>query len=189
MRVQSFADRRADRVAWPDRQWEWATLRSENGTFDAATYVDLEAREKWFYQAQVESPAMFRRTAGAGSLYWLGTRDASGAFLDGSKPYRLWVPQPVPGKLFWSVTVYDTETRSEISTDQGYSALRSLFELKDVAGSSAELHFGPEAPFGREGQWIKTIPGKGWFVYFRIYGPEATAFDGSWKPGDFERDD
>ncbi len=189
MRVQSFADRRADRVAWPDRQWEWATLRPENGTFDAATYVDLEAREKWFYQAQVESPAMFRRTAGAGSLYWLGTRDASGAFLDGSKTYRLSVPQPVPGKLFWSVTVYDAETRSEISTDQGYSALRSLFELKAVTGSSAELRFGPRAPAEGEGQWIKTIPGKGWFVYFRIYGPEAAAFDGSWKPGDFERDD
>lgn len=189
MRVQSFADRRADRVAWPDRQWEWATLRPENGTFDAATYVDLEAREKWFYQAQVESPAMFRRTAGAGSLYWLGTRDASGAFLDGSKAYRLSVPQPVPGKLFWSVTVYDAETRSEISTDQGYSALRSLFELKDMTGASAELRFGPRAPTGGEGQWIKTTPGKGWFVYFRIYGPEAAAFDGSWKPGDFERAD
>lgn len=189
MRVQSFADRRADRVAWPERQWEWATLRPENGTFDAATYVDLEAREKWFYQAQVESPAMFRRTAGAGSLYWLGTRDASGDFLDGSKAYRLSVPQPVPGKLFWSVTVYDTETRSEISTDQGHSALRSLFELKDVAGANIDLHFGPQAPAGREGQWIKTIPGKGWFVYFRIYGPETAAFDGSWKPGDFERVD
>jgi hypothetical protein len=24
-------------------------------------------------------------------------------------------------------------------------------------------------------------------VYFRINGPEAPAFDGSWKPGDFER--
>jgi len=29
--------------------------------------------------------------------------------------------------------------------------------------------------------------GKGWFVYFRIYGPEGPAFDGSWKPGEFER--
>ena len=35
--------------------------------------------------------------------------------------------------------------------------------------------------------WIETIPGKGWFVYFRIYGPEPAAFDGSWRPGDFER--
>ncbi len=186
MRVQSFADRRTDREAWPDRRWEWATLRPENGTFDAPTYVDLDARGKWFYQAQVESPAMFRRTAGAGSLYWLGVRDAAGEYLDGSKSYRLGVPQPVPGKLFWSVTVYDAETRSEIATDQGHSALRSMFELKDLGGETADLYFGPSAPTGRESQWIKTIPGKGWFVYFRIYGPEAAAFDGSWKPGDFQ---
>ena len=129
---------------------------------------------------------MFRRTAGAGSLYWLGVRDAAGEYLDGSKSYRLGVPQPVPGKLFWSVTVYDAETRSEIATDQGHSALRSMFELKDLGGETADLYFGPSAPTGRESQWIKTIPGKGWFVYFRIYGPEAAAFDGSWKPGDFQ---
>jgi hypothetical protein len=89
--------------------------------------------------------------------------------------------------LFWSVTLYDAETRSQIQTDQGRAALRSLLELKDKAGSSpVDLYFGPTAPAGREGQWIKTIPGKGWFVYFRIYGPERLAFDGSWRPGDFE---
>ena len=43
-----------------------------------------------------------------------------------------------------------------------------------------------EAPVGHADQWIKTIPGKGWFTYFRIYGPEPAAFDRSWKPGDFE---
>ncbi|HEU0126544.1 MAG TPA: DUF1214 domain-containing protein [Flavobacterium sp.] len=48
------------------------------------------------------------------------------------------------------------------------------------------MYFGPKAPEGKEGQWIKTIPNKGWFVYIRIYGPEKAAFDGSWKPGDFE---
>ena len=187
MRVQLFADRRPDRVAWPDRKWEWATLRPENGTFDAATYKDLEAREKWFYQAQIESPAMFRRSAAAGSLYWLGTREGSGAFLDGGTTYKLTVPQPVPAKLFWSLTIYDPDTRSEIVTDQGKAALRSLFELKGKGGSgSLDLYFGPKAPAGHEGEWIQTIPGKGWFTYFRIYGPEAAAFDGSWKPGDFE---
>ncbi|HXO67877.1 MAG TPA: DUF1254 domain-containing protein [Bradyrhizobium sp.] len=186
MRVQSFADRRPDRVAWSDRKWEWATLRPENGTFDMPTYKDLDARAKWFYQAQVESPAMFRRSTGAGSLYWLGTRDAGGAYLDGGKNYKLSVPLPAPAKLFWSVTVYDAETRSEIATDQGHAALRSLFELKNVTGATADLYFGPNAPAGKESQWIKTAPGKGWFTYFRIYGPEAAAFNGSWKPGDFE---
>ena len=130
---------------------------------------------------------MFRRTSAAGSLYWLGTRDATGAFLDGSKTYKLIVPQPVPAKLFWPITIYDPDTRSEIVTDQGKAALRSLFELKDLTSSRpAELYFGPTAPAGHEGQWIKTDPGKGWFTYFRIYGPGTPAFDGSWKPGDFE---
>jgi hypothetical protein len=34
------------------------------------------------------------------------------------------VPQPVPQKLFWSVTVYDSATRSQIQTDQDKAALR-----------------------------------------------------------------
>jgi hypothetical protein len=48
-----------------------------------------------------------------------------------------------------------------------------------------ELWFGPTAPPGKEDRWIQTLPGRGWFAYFRIYGPEAAAFDGTWKPGDF----
>ncbi len=187
MRVQSFADRRPDRVVWKDRQWEWVGLRPENGDFNAPSYIDLDAREVWFYQAIGASPAMFRRQAGQGSLYWLGTRDNTGAFIDGAKTYKLTVPQPVPAGLFWSVTVYDTDTRSQVDTDQGYAALRSMFELKDFAGQpSVDLYFGPKAPAGKEKQWIKTIPGKGWFVYLRIYGPQDAAFNGTWKPGDFE---
>lgn len=187
MRAQSFADRRPDRVVWKDRTWEWAALRYEDGFFNTTNYVDLEAREVWFYQAIGTSPAMFRRQAGSGSLYWLGLRDNSDAYLDGGKTYKLTVPQPVPAKLFWSVTVYDAETRSQVQTDQGKAALRSMFELKGKGGSSPlDLCFGPTAPSGHEGEWIKTIPGKGWFVYFRVYGPQKEAFDGSWKPGDFE---
>ncbi len=74
-----------------------------------------------------------------------------------------------------------------IQTDQNKAALRSLVELKDVATTSAtDLYFGPNAPAGKEGQWIKTTPGKGWFAYLRLFGPEAPAFEGAWKPGDFE---
>jgi hypothetical protein len=187
MRVESFADRRPDRVVWKDRQWEWAALRFEDGDFNAPNYADTYARDKWYFQAIGSSPAMFRRDAGAGSLYWLGLRDKAGVYLDGAKTYKLTVPQPVPGKLFWSVTVYDAETRSQVQTDQGKAALGSMFELKGKAAEkSVDLYFGPQASASHEGEWIKTSPGKGWFVYFRIYGPEPPAFDGSWKPGDFE---
>jgi hypothetical protein len=188
LRVQSLADRRPDRIVWSDRKsWEYAALRPENGTFDMPTYVDLDAREKWFWQATFESPAMFRRRAGGGSAYWFAARDDTGAYLDGGKTYKLTMPQPVPAKLFWSVTLYDPDTRSEVQTDQGKAALRSLFELKDKGTtSSIDLYFGPTAPAGKEGQWIKTIPGRGWFAYLRLYGPEQSAFDGNWKPGDLE---
>ncbi len=187
MLVAGFGSSRPDRVVWNDRKWEWAALRYENGDFELPTGIDVEARDRWFSQAVAASPKMFLRTAGAGSLYWLGLRDKNGAYLDGSKTYKLSVPQPVPQKLFWSVTVYDSATRSQIQTDQDKAALRSLVELKDVATTGAtDLYFGPNAPAGKERQWIKTNPGKGWFVYFRLYGPEGPAFDGSWKPGDFE---
>ncbi len=188
MRVQAFADRRPDRIVWPGRKWEWAGLRYENGSFDTAHYTDTYAREKWFFQAIATSPAMFRRDPQAGSLYWLGLKDADGAYLDGGRRYRLRVPLPVPARLFWSVTVYDAETRSQIDTEQGAAALRSLFELKGLTGDAVELHFGPDAaPPGAEGRWIRTLRGKGWFVYFRIYGPEPPAFGDNWRPGDFER--
>ncbi len=187
MLVSAFASGRSDRFAWPDRKWEWLGLVPESAQFETKSGSDLEARDRWFAQAIVTSPAMFRRTKGAGSLYWLGHRDTTGAFVDGGKTYKLNVPLPAPAGWFWSVTVYDAATRSEIKTAQDQAALRSLFELKDLGDAkSVDLHFGPQAPPGQEGRWIKTNPGKGWFVYFRIYGPEKAAFDGSWKPGDFE---
>src|SRR5262245_11555409 len=185
--VSAFASTRPDRLAWKDRKWEWAGLVPESVQFETKAGLDLEARDRWFAQAIVTSPAMFRRKEGAGSLYWLGHRDKSGAFLDGGKTYKLTVPQPVPAGLFWSVTVYDAQTRSQIQTRQDRAALRSLFELKGKGGEKTiDLYFGPKPPKGQEGRWIQTTPSKGWFAYFRIYGPKGPAFDGSWKPGDFE---
>jgi hypothetical protein len=41
-------------------------------------------------------------------------------------------------------------------------------------------------PKGKENNWLQTIPGKGWHVLWRIYGPEQAWFDKTWKPGDIE---
>ena len=129
-------------------------------------------------------PGMFRRDPQAGSLYWLGHRDATGAYLDGGRAYKLTVPLPVPGKLFWSVTVYDARTRSQIQTAQAKALLSSLFDFPDATGDdSVDLFFGPTAPASHQDQWIQTNPGAGWFVYFRIYGPEQAA---STRPGNPE---
>ena len=186
--VQSFADRRPERVVWPGTQWEWAVLRPENGTFDTPDYADVYARQKWFYQAQIESPAMFARAPGAGSLYWLATRDSTGTYLDGAKSYTLDVPQPVPAKLFWSLTVYDAAHpqrdphRPEPGRDPVHVRARRSSRRTSRSGCTSV----PDRPRWRtHGRWIQTLPGVGWFVYFRIYGPEGPAFDGTWHSPDF----
>jgi hypothetical protein len=185
--VAAFDSIRPERLAWSDRKWEWLGLVPDRADFETPGGVDLKARDRYFAQAILTSPAMFRRKQGSGSLYWLGHRDATGAFVDGGKTYRLAVPQPVPAGLFWSVTVYDAATRSEVQTAQDRAALRSLYEkLTPDVDESTRLYFGPKAPAGKEAQWIQTIPGRGWFAYFRIYGPKEAAFDGTWRPGDFE---
>jgi len=188
MLVSAFASDREDRIAWPDRRWEWVGLVADNGDFATPAGIDLEARDRWFSQAIIASPAMFRRQVGGGSLYWLGVRDASGAFLDGGTSYTLEIPQPVPGTLFWSITIYDAQTRSQVQADRNSAALRSMFELNDVDQTGPlRLHLRPTAPRGAENRWLQTVPGRGWFAYLRIYGPEQAAFDGTWKPADFEK--
>lgn len=189
-RTQPITTRRPDRLAWRDRRWEWAALRfsDSDGDVGSSAYAGIDARDKWFFESVGPSPATMRRSAGAGSVYWLARRDRDGLPLRGEHAYELHVPQPVPGKLFWSITVYDAETNNQIQTSQGRSALRSLFELKaHVHDASLRLYFSPDAPRGLGDQWIQTLPEKAWFAYLRVYGPESSAFDGSWKPGDFER--
>ncbi|MCG5430891.1 DUF1214 domain-containing protein [Mycobacterium sp. MYCO198283] len=182
----AFISLRPDRVAWRDRRWEWIGLVADNGNFVTATGMDLEARDRWFAQAVGTSPAMFGRRAGDGSLYWIAVRDADGDYLDGGHTYELTVPLPVPADLFWSVTAYDAATRSQVRTPQDRAALRSLFELRDAGSGSVTLHFGPE-PTGPADRWVQTVPGRGWFAYLRVYGPQPAAVDGDWRPGDMQR--
>ena len=77
---------------------------------------NLDSRTTFFYQATVNTPAMALRMPGRGSQYGLLNQDNTGAFLDGGKHYRLRIPGDVPAKDFWSVVVYDPQTRSELQT-------------------------------------------------------------------------
>jgi hypothetical protein len=44
----------------------------------------------------------------------------------------------------------------------------------------------PGVPAGQESNWIQTIPGKGFYPFFRFYGPKEGVFDGTWKMPDIE---
>ena len=183
--VVAFADENPQRLVWPDRRWEWVVYSEGNNGYYERDFLHLSVRERWFYQATLETPAMFRHSEGSGSLYWLANVDADGAPLDGANSYTLTGPAPVPAAQFWSVTLYDLDTRSEIDTPQFKPVLTSLRdELSPDAAGNITLHFGPERPEG-EVPWLQTNPGNSWFAYFRLYGPGGAAFDGSWKPSDF----
>jgi len=148
----------------------------------------LDARTQFHYLATVITPAMAHAQVGAGSAYAYTVQDANGDLLDGAKSYRLHVDPEPPAKNFWSVDVYDTQTRSLIQVPSTiYPALASnsgTLEAND--DGSYDLYFGPAAPHGKESNWVETIPGKSWFQLFRLYGPLQPWFDQTWKLNEFE---
>jgi len=122
-----------------------------------------------------------------GSQYAAAFVDADKKPLDGSKTYKLHLPPNIPAKDFWSIVVYDNQTRSELQTDQQFPAVGSEKEgVVTNPDTSADVYFGPTAPVGHEANWVQTIPGKGWNVLLRLYGPLQSWYDKTWRPGEIE---
>jgi hypothetical protein len=146
----------------------------------------LDARINFFYQATGVSPAMAAAPVGAGSQYAAAMVDASGNAFDGGKTYRLRLPPNIPAKQFWSLIPYDTQTRSVLQNDQRDAGLSSeTGTVATNADGAVDVYFAPTRPPGKE-NWIQTVAGKSWFVYFRLYSPLEPWFDKSWRPGDIE---
>ena len=122
-----------------------------------------------------------------GAKYAGAYKDSNGDYLDGGNSYKLTLPANVPVKLFWSITVYDAVTAAGIDNGQDFPSIGLRDNPARNADGSTTLYFGPKAPEGKEKNWVRTVPGKGWFTLLRLYGPEQSFFDRSWKPGDFEK--
>jgi hypothetical protein len=149
----------------------------------------LDERASWFYEAYSAAADMSPNKPGPSSVY-LGTyRDKHGDWLDGGQTYLLRVPPDAPANLFWSLTLYDLDSRSLILNEQKIADRSSRMDLRMNRNGSIDLYCGPTAPEGFEQNWIPTVPGKGWFCYFRLYEPTASYFDKSWPLPDFERAD
>jgi hypothetical protein len=96
------------------------------------------------------------------------------------------LPQPtgIPIANFWSVVIYDGWTRSMLANGQPTASLNSFADLEANDDGSVTIVFGPEPPPSGESNWIRTVPGKGWFTILRLYGPTDGYFDRSSKPTD-----
>jgi hypothetical protein len=149
--------------------------------------ANLDGAAFFYYFATGVTPAMADEMVGKGSQYPWSAQDAAGNPFDGGKNYRLRLPPNIPVKDFWSVIVYDNQTRSMIQTDQRFPSVSSQKKGVLVNGDgSVDVYFGPKAPAGKEGNWVQTIPGKGWFMILRLYGPLKPWFDKTWRPGEIE---
>jgi hypothetical protein len=125
---------------------------------------------------------MTTKTPGQGQAYLSSYRDKHGQWFDGAKSYRLHVPANVPAKQWWSVALYDIETRCFMDTPYDKAELGSRSDTIRNADGSVDLTFGPTAPKGEaEKNWIPTVPGRAWFTYFRLYAPLQPYFDASWE--------
>ena len=152
----------------------------------------LDARAAFFYVATGVTPAMVMRLPDIGSQYLFGILDSGGEPFDGAKTYKVTLPPNIPAAKFWSFTVYDNQTRSMLQTAQRFPRAGSQSFPSPAAEAnkdgSTTVYFGPKKPDGvKDGNFILTLPGKGWFVILRLYSPLEPFFNKTWKPSEIEK--
>ncbi len=151
----------------------------------------LDSRTAFYYAYTLDSPAMIMRLPNVGSQYLIGFLDADKNYFDGAKTYKVTLPPNIPAAKFWSFTLYDNQTRSMLDTPQRYPRAGSQSYPTPAAEANVDgsttVYFGPEQPEGvTRGNWIQTMPGKGWWVILRLYSPLEPFFTKEWRPSEIE---
>ena len=198
-RVIGFQDTVSGRsfLVYPDRRWlnpmADATPDNPGGPFDlgwnrkAAGYLDLDTRIWFFTDYYSISPGMISQIPGKGAKYMVGFTDSDGVPLSGEDLYRLHLPPDIPAANFWSLTLYEAENASGYANGQPFPSLGLRDKPAPNSDGSVDLYLGPDAPAGKQANWLKTVPGKGYFTILRLYGPTEAAINKTWKPGDIEK--
>jgi hypothetical protein len=151
----------------------------------------LDSRTAFYYAYTMDSPGMIMRLPDVGSQYLMGFTDAAKNPFDGGKTYRVTLPPKIPAAKFWSFTLYDNQTRSMLQTPQRYPRAGSQTYPSPASVANADgsttIYFSPSKPAdAKDGNWIQTLPGKGWFTILRLYSPEESFFDKTWRAGEIE---
>ncbi|WP_339868488.1 DUF1254 domain-containing protein [uncultured Algoriphagus sp.] len=190
-------DREKDGLWWSDRKWVahahtdlddfMHTLLDEEFRDRKTGHVDVNAKAHMYINHYSISSGMMSSIVGLGAKYGNAYKDSEGNYLMGENTYKITFPANMPSKLFTSLTIYDAETASGVDAEgQDYPSLNTMNDLEYNEDGSVTFYVGPENPDGYK-NFIKSVPGKGWFSLYRFYGPDQAFFDRTYKPGDFER--
>jgi hypothetical protein len=181
-----FANRDKNVEIWPgSKSWEIGFAGGSHAFLNDGISL-INERTRFHFYATGITPAMVNPPVGSGSTYVIGMRDAEGMPLDGGKTYRIHVPPNVPANRFWEITLYDNQTRSFLQTDQPHPGVPSIDKgIVMNTDGSCDVYIGPEKPAGNV-NWIQTIPGKGWNLLWRIYGPLEPWYEKAWRPSEIE---
>jgi hypothetical protein len=181
----AVATRRNTARYWEQSSWKLALEISADQRTEH--YDEFEKRALLYWE--IFGSAIPPSEPGTGSTYLVTFESRDGKWLDGGKNYRLTVPPAPPAKNFWSVTAYDEGTRTFIA-DTDRIGLGNQTPGYDInPDGSVDIYFGPSAPAGHENNWVQTVRGRGWFSYFRLFGPTEPYFDKTWILPDFEKID
>ena len=151
----------------------------------------LDSRTAFYFGYTLDSPGMIMRIPGVGSQYLIGFVDSDGNPYDGSKTYKVTLPKGIPARAFWSLILYDNQSRSMLQTPQRFPRAGSQGYPSPVAEAAADgsttVFIGPKQPAGvKRGNWIQTDQQKGWFIILRLYSPLEPFFTKEWQPSEIE---
>jgi hypothetical protein len=169
---------------WPNSQWCLPSLPITvpiEFKWEMPGYFDVEARGIGLAQYFCPTAKL-----GTGSFYFGAFHDHSGEALEGRKTIDCACPlmfQCANCGLRLSI-VSKTSSFFLNATRLTLSSLDK--ELRKNGEGTVDIYFGPSPPASSESNWLYTQPGQKWFTWFRVYGPEKSILDKSWRLPDIE---
>ena len=180
-RALVFSTRDRDAYFYPNSAWKTCWIGNDY-EFSPGGVLDPDARTLFFYLASESARRWTVKMVGIGSQYAIAERDAAGQYLDGAKTYRLHLPPNIPAKDFWSLLVYDPQTRSMLQTDQQFPSIEQPEGgHRHQPGHISGCLLRPEAARRQGSQLDTDHPRQG--VVGRCCGSTARSSPGSTRPG------
>lgn len=109
--------------------------------------------------------------------------DVDGAPLDGSTgAYSITFTDPPPARFFWSITLYDANSRELSPNPIGRYILNDRTPgLRRGKGGALTIAIQHTRPRDKSANWLPAPQGR-FYLVIRAQGPEAPLLDGKWLP-------